>query len=60
MDAHRQAHVRPELDHPRGLPRLLRVTGSEDHQRALDASLARTGDHAIEIGGENLVGEVTV
>ena len=43
-----------------GLRGFLRVARLENHQRALDARVPRAGDHLVEIGGERLVGEMTV
>ena len=60
MDADRKADRRPERVSRSRLRGLLGVARFEDDQRALEPGVLRPLDDRLEIGGERLVGQMTV
>ena len=60
MDADGKPRLGPEPLDARRLRGLLLVSRLEDHQDALEARLLRARDDGVEVGGEGLVGEMTV
>src|SRR5262245_49827921 len=60
MNANREANLRPQVENPLRPPRLLRIPGGENHERAFETGAPGAIDHVIEIRVELLVGEMTV